>query len=527
MTSLLIILGCLGSATASAGYTVDNCKAIVLGSTFTGFGSNNCLPNGSYNNVYFQLYFWRFILGFGVGGEYPLASTITSESSTKYTRGKAVLSIFSMQGFGKLTASIVNYAVIAQLKEYGGPWEFDATWRFALAMGCLLNILTVYFRYHMEESDIFNKQNSAELQTVTVDTVNKGTTKDVPAAYLDSSGSISEDPLPAVATLDHDSRGTTTNTPTNSSSNGKAQTASSLTRFYTTLHLLWENKYLLIGTASTWFLMDVTFYGQSLMNTTVVNSAVASTTGLNSIGKLRQSLLSTIYVMLIALPGYWFAIGFVDKMGRYWMTQMGFLLSMVWFIVLSAGYNGVNGLGPSDSSAASIGFVIVYGLTYFFANFGPNSTTFLMANEGFATRIRSTAHGISAATGKLGASAGSFGLLAYFNSFCLSTPDTNGNAYCTVGKSTQSEIAKGVVSVMAVCAGICFAGNIMTTFFLKETGNKELHEVDADSEVLKERLRIERKEITGNESELPTVETNIAPKKPISGNEKRPLLPRR
>ena len=52
-------------------------------------------------------------------------------------------------------------------------------------------------------------------------------------------------------------------------------------------------------------LSAVTFYGQSLMNTTVVNNAVASTSGLNSITALRQSLLGTIYVMLIALPGYW------------------------------------------------------------------------------------------------------------------------------------------------------------------------------------------------------------------------------
>ena len=58
------------------------------------------------------------------------------------------------------------------------------------------------------------------------------------------------------------------------------------------------------------------------MNTTVVYNSVATTQNLNSIDKLRQSLLGTVYVMLIALPGYWFAIAFVDRMGRYWMTQV-------------------------------------------------------------------------------------------------------------------------------------------------------------------------------------------------------------
>ena len=66
---------------------------------------------------------------------------------------------------------------------------------------------------------------------------------------------------------------------------------------------------------------SVTFYGQSLMNTTVVNGAVASAEGLNTITTLRQSLLSTIYIMLIALPGYWLAIVFVARMGRYRMVS--------------------------------------------------------------------------------------------------------------------------------------------------------------------------------------------------------------
>lgn len=36
-------------------------------------------------------------------------------------------------------------------------------------------------------------------------------------------------------------------------------------------------------------------------------------------------------------------------------------------------------------------------------NFGPNTTTFIVPGEVFPTRYRSTAHGISAASGKLGA----------------------------------------------------------------------------------------------------------------------------
>jgi len=45
----------------------------------------------------------------------------------------------------------------------------------------------------------------------------------------------------------------------------------------------------------------------------------------------------------------------------------------------------------------------LYTLAQFFFNAGPNSTTFIVPGECFPTRYRSTSHGISAASGKVGA----------------------------------------------------------------------------------------------------------------------------
>ena len=53
--------------------------------------------------------------------------------------------------------------------------------------------------------------------------------------------------------------------------------------------------------------------------------------------------------------------------------------------------------------AATKGFVVLYCFANYFQNFGPNVTTFVIPGEVFPTRYRSTAHGISAASGKLGA----------------------------------------------------------------------------------------------------------------------------
>jgi len=435
ITSTLIILGCLGAATSSAGFTVGgNIGPDGL------WADANGLPAGSWNDVYAQLFVWRGILGFGVGGEYPLASTITSEASSAKTRGVAVLSIFSMQGWGKLTAAIVNYSCIATLKYYNGPWTADSTWRFAMAFGCAANILTLYLRFGIKESEIYEEVKTRESRR----------------NVLDVEKAAAPTPPPGVVVLD----------------------------FRKTLRVLHEYRWLLVGTASTWFLIDVTFYGQSLMNTTVVYNSVSSTSGLNSVDKLRQSLLGTVYVMLIALPGYWCAIALIDRMGRYWMTQMGFLMSAICFSIIAGGF--FTSLRTTGNGG---GFVFVYGLTYFFANFGPNSTTFLMPVECYPTRIRSTAHGISAAIGKLGAITGAMGLLAMWYSYCTLSLDSTGAPNCTVSFTTsaqQSQSDNGVVAVMALCAGISIAGNIMTTIFLKETGGKTLAEVDAESVTLRD-----------------------------------------
>ncbi len=53
-------------------------------------------------------------------------------------------------------------------------------------------------------------------------------------------------------------------------------------------------------------------------------------------------------------------------------------------------------------------FLLVYGISYFFTEFGPNVTTFVLPGELFPTSVRATGHGISAGIGKFGAFVGVF-----------------------------------------------------------------------------------------------------------------------
>jgi PHS family inorganic phosphate transporter-like MFS transporter len=76
---------------------------------------------------------------------------------------------------------------------------------------------------------------------------------------------------------------------------------------------------------------------------------------------------------------------------------MGFGVLTVIFAAMGFGYNRM----VNEGHVAA--FVFLYCLANFFQNFGPNTTTFIIPGEVFPTRYRSTGHGISAASGKLGA----------------------------------------------------------------------------------------------------------------------------
>lgn len=48
-------------------------------------------------DIWQQMMLCRFLMGVGVGGEYPTCSTITSESSSARDRGRNLAMVFSMQ----------------------------------------------------------------------------------------------------------------------------------------------------------------------------------------------------------------------------------------------------------------------------------------------------------------------------------------------------------------------------------------------------------------------------------------------
>src|SRR5205809_280378 len=57
-------------------------------------------------NVIWLIVF-RFILGMGIGGDYPLCATLMSEYANRRDRGKLITMVFSMQGAGLVVGPLV------------------------------------------------------------------------------------------------------------------------------------------------------------------------------------------------------------------------------------------------------------------------------------------------------------------------------------------------------------------------------------------------------------------------------------
>ncbi len=150
----------------------------------------------------------------------------------------------------------------------------------------------------------------------------------------------------------------------------------------------------LVGTAGGWFANDFFFYGNKIFSGVFINVIT------NNRGGLTTTWTYNLYNILISLAGYYLAALLMDhkQYGRKWMQANGFVADFILFIIGAALFNTLTKPGSGIRA-----FQAIYFLSSFFNQFGPNSTTFLLAAEVFPASIRATSHGVSAAVGKLGA----------------------------------------------------------------------------------------------------------------------------
>lgn len=399
-------------------------------------------------SVMATLCFFRFWLGFGIGGDYPLSATIMSEYANKKTRGAFIAAVFAMQGFGILGGGVFAMIISAAFdaKYPAPPYEVDPVastipqadyvWRIILMAGAMPALLTFYWRLKMPETARYTALVANDLKQANAD-MSKVLQVDIeaePAKVQQTAG-------------------------------GPSSSYGLLSKEFLTRHGLH-----LLGTTSTWFLLDIAFYSQNLFQKDIFSAIgwIPAAKTMNSINEVFTiAKAQTLIALCSTVPGYWFTVALIDRMGRFAIQLVGFTMMTAFMFALAFPYDHWTQPGHH------IPFVVMYSLTFFFANFGPNATTFVVPAEIFPARFRSTCHGISAASGKLGAMVGAFGFL-----YLAQSPDK-----AKTDAGYQPGI--GVKNSLIVLGAVNFLG-LLFTFLVPESKGKSLEEMSGEIGDMKE-----------------------------------------
>ncbi|MDR3034345.1 MAG: MFS transporter [Kitasatospora sp.] len=296
---------------------------------------------------YTMLIVARLVLGLGIGGDYPVSAVLMSEYANRRDRGKLVSMVFSTQALGLIVGPLVALALL------GAGAGIDGSWRIMLALGAIPAAAVLYLRTRMPESPRYQALVQGQPDR---------------AASLLADFSQGEASGGTRNVLRHSMR---------------------LRAFLT------NRKYLimLLGTAGTWFIFDYAYYGNTISTPQIIKLVSPNATTMDTIA------LELAIFAVAALPGYVLAIFTMDRIGHRRLQWLGFTAMAVCFAVI--------GLVPAVSTAV-LPFLLIYGVSYFFSEFGPNTTTFVLPAEVYPVSMRATGHGISAGVAKFGAFLGVF-----------------------------------------------------------------------------------------------------------------------
>ena len=182
---------------------------------------------------------------------------------------------------------------------------------------------------------------------------------------------------------------------------------------------------------------------------------------------MRNAIGNLIIAVSGYVPGYFFTIFLIEKMGRKWIQIQGFLVVALMFGILAGGYTKLRTGGKFTCFALAQVWPLLpkcpitsptrihFKTLQFFFNFGPNATTFIIPAEVYPSRVRGFAHGFSAAVGKFGAilSALLFNYLA-------------------------SSAGIGLPNVLWIFFACSVIGAVITWFLLPETKGRDADVID-------------------------------------------------
>jgi MFS transporter, putative metabolite:H+ symporter len=280
----------------------------------------------------------RFLVGFGLGGELPIASTLVSEFSPARWRGRMMVLLESFWAYGWVLAALIGYFVIPQIG-----------WRIAFLVGALPAFYVFILRRSLPESPRFllSQGRTAEAEAVV-------------SMVEESSGVRSE------SRNGHEAK-----------DRPAAAAESALQRFMG----LWSRPYLrrTVMLWVLWFTIVYSYYGIFTWMPTLLTESGRG---------LTKSFAYVLIITLAQIPGYFSAAYLVDRVGRKWTLVSYLFLTAVGALFFR------NAGGEAE--------ILFWGCFISFFNLGAWGVVYTYTPELYPTRARGTGAGWAAAFGRLG-----------------------------------------------------------------------------------------------------------------------------
>lgn len=259
--SWVLSIGFVGMAIGAAlgGFAADRIgRKTVFSATLVIFGLANAGMAFAWSLT--ALLVARLIIGFGLGAELPVASTLVSEFSPTKHRGRMTVLLESFWAIGWIVAAAIGYFVIPNTGDWG--------WRWALLIGALPLLYAIVTRIHIPESVRFLESQGRQ------DEAERAVTYFERAGGVEPVASAPAKPLPKIKTRELFGK-----------------------RFRTRTAAIWL----------TWFFVNFSYYGAF----TWMPSLLA-----DEFGSLTKSFGYTLAIAIAQLPGYFLAAWLVEVWGR-------------------------------------------------------------------------------------------------------------------------------------------------------------------------------------------------------------------
>ncbi|KAF4878829.1 Glycerophosphoinositol permease 1 [Colletotrichum siamense] len=195
----------------------------------------------------------------------------------------------------------------------------------------------------------------------------------------------------------------------------------------------------LIGTAGAWFLYDFVTFPNGVFSGVIISSVVKDSS-------IKSTAEYQLLLGAIGLPGVLLGAYLCDRIGRKNVMMLGFSGYLVFGLIIGVAYDQITKILPL--------FVVFYGLMQSSGNMGPGDMLGLLSSESYATAVRGTCYGLSAAVGKAGAAIGT-------------------QAFTPI----QASLGKRWTFIIAAICGV--VGVLVTYFFVPNLKGDDLSEEDA------------------------------------------------